>query len=145
MRTVAVQDLRDRHGHRNVATLQVGTRALVFSTRSGLMSGKLKLRWLGPFWITNTHAGTFQLGTLDGQILSAWVNGFRLKPYNGAVPSNPFTNNHPVEADSTIGLPSLDPPTTPIVATSGTVGLVFHDDCRKPCKILYLMNYFMFC
>ena len=52
-----------------------GSPVLVFSSRSGLMLGKLKLRWSGPFWITKEHAGAFQLNTLDGQVLSAWVNG----------------------------------------------------------------------
>ena len=84
----------DCHRRRNIAALQVGTPALVFSTCSGLMPGKLKLRWLGPFWITNSHAGTF--GTLDGQILPTWVNDFWFKTYNGMMPPNPFIRNHPL-------------------------------------------------
>ena len=112
----------DRHGRRNVETLRVGTFALVFSTCSGLMSGKLKLRWSGPFWITNTRASAFQLGTLDDQVLPVWVNGFWCKPYNGAVPPNPFICSHPIEADPTIGPPFFDPPTTPIIVTSNTIG-----------------------
>ena len=34
--------------------------------------------------------GSYQLGTLAGEILEKWVNGFRLKPYYGPMPQNPF-------------------------------------------------------
>ena len=54
------------------------------------MPGKLWFRWTGPFWITKEYNGSYQLGTLAGEILGKWVNGFRLKPYKGPMPKTPF-------------------------------------------------------
>mgnify|MGYP000444513631 FL=1 len=54
------------------------------------MPGKLRFRWTGPFWITKEYNGSYQLGTLAGELLGKWVNGFRLKPYKGRMPKNPF-------------------------------------------------------
>ena len=56
----------------------------------GAMPGKLRYRWAGPVWIVNSKNGTYQLGALSSEILSKWVNGFRLKPYHGPIPENPF-------------------------------------------------------
>ena len=56
----------------------------------GNMPRKLRFRWTGPFWITKEYNGSYQLGTLAGEILGKWVNGFRLKPYKGHMPKNPF-------------------------------------------------------
>ena len=56
----------------------------------GKMPGKLRFRWTGPYWIVATEKGTFTLGTLVEEILPQKVNGFRLKPYAGATPPNPF-------------------------------------------------------
>ena len=57
------------------------------------MPGKLQFRWTGPFWIIGAYNETFQLGMLAGEALSHWVNGFRLKPYCGLTPHNPFTKH----------------------------------------------------
>jgi hypothetical protein len=38
----------------------------------------------------NEESGTYQLGTLSGEVLPQWANGFRLKPYYGKLPANPF-------------------------------------------------------
>ena len=54
------------------------------------MSGKLRFRWTGPYWITRELSGSYQLGTLAGEVLRKWVNGFRLKPYLGSMPRNSF-------------------------------------------------------
>jgi hypothetical protein len=54
------------------------------------MPGKLRLRWTGPYWIVKADNGTYQLGTLYGEVLPQWANGFRLKPYYGKMPANPF-------------------------------------------------------
>ena len=54
------------------------------------MLGKLRFQWTGPFWITKEYNGSYQLGTLAGEILGKWVNGFRLKPYKERMPENPF-------------------------------------------------------
>jgi hypothetical protein len=63
---------------------------LLFQSRSDLMSGKLRLRWTRPYWIVKADNGTYQLGTLSGEVLPKWANGFRLKPYYGKMPANPF-------------------------------------------------------
>ena len=54
------------------------------------MPGKLRFRWTGPFWVTKEFNGFYQLGKLPRELLSKWVNGFRLKPYKGWMPENPF-------------------------------------------------------
>ena len=33
---------------------------------------------------------SYQIGMLVGEVLEKWVNGFRLKPYHGPMPRNPF-------------------------------------------------------
>ena len=38
----------------------------------------------------NVVKGTYQLGTLAGEILDKWVNGFWLKLYKGPMLENPF-------------------------------------------------------
>jgi hypothetical protein len=57
------------------------------------MPGKLRLRWTGPYWIVKADNGTYQLGTLSGDVLPQWVNGFRLNPYYGKMPANPFNGS----------------------------------------------------
>ena len=69
---------------------EIGKPVLVFQTRMGKMPGKLRFRWTGPYWITREYNGSYQLGTLAGEVLGKWVNGFRLKPYKGPMPRNPF-------------------------------------------------------
>ena len=61
---------------------------LVFRTRMGNMPGMLQFWWTEPFWITKAFNGSYQLGTLTGEILNKWVNGFRLKPYKGRMPED---------------------------------------------------------
>ena len=62
---------------------------MVFQTRMGLMLGKLRLGGIKPYWIIKFN-GLYQLGTLAGEVFDKWVNGFRLKPYRGLTPTNPF-------------------------------------------------------
>ena len=61
------------------------------------MLGKLRFRWTGPFWIIDEFNDTFQLGTLVGDIVKSWVNGFRLRPYHGTTPANPFVKPHGID------------------------------------------------
>ena len=68
---------------------EIGKPVLVFETRMGKMPGELRFRWTRPYWITREFNGSYQLGTLAGEVLGKWVNGFRLKPY-GPMPRNPF-------------------------------------------------------
>ena len=56
----------------------------------GSVLGKLRFQWTSPFWITREFNGSYKLGKLAGELLRKWVNGFRLKPYKGQMPENPF-------------------------------------------------------
>ena len=80
----------NRHRRKSEEQFEIGKPVLVFQTRMGLMPGKLRYRWTGPVWIINSKNGTYQLGSLTGEVLPKWVNGFRLKPYLGDMPVNPF-------------------------------------------------------
>jgi hypothetical protein len=80
----------DRHRKKNEERFGIGKAVLLFQSRSGSMAGKLRLRWTGPYWIVKADNGTYQLGTLSGEVLPQWANGFRLKPYYGKMPANPF-------------------------------------------------------
>ena len=84
----------DRHRKGLEKELSIGKPVLLFQTRLGSMPGKLRFRWTGPFWIIDEFNGTFQLGTLAGDIVKSWANGFRLRPYRGTTPPNPFTETH---------------------------------------------------
>ena len=78
----------------------IGKSVLVFQTQMRKMLGKLWFRWTRPYWITWEFNGSYQLGTLVGEVLDKWVDGFRLKPYYGPMPQNPF---HQVEVNAAIG------------------------------------------
>ena len=80
----------NRHRRQTETQFGIGKPVLVFLIKMGVMPGKLRYRWIGPVWIVNSKNGTYQLGTLSGEILPKWVNGFRLKPYHGEMPENPF-------------------------------------------------------
>ena len=56
--------------------LTIGKPVHVFQARLGAMPGKLRFRWTGPFWIIDEFNGMFQLGTLAGETVKSWVNGF---------------------------------------------------------------------
>ena len=91
----------DRHRGRNEEMFGEGNVVLVLQTRMGMMPEKLRFRWTGLYWIVAAEKGTFTLGTLAGEILPQKVNGFRLKPYTGPMPPNPFkkpTDPTPPEA-----------------------------------------------
>jgi hypothetical protein len=59
----------DRYRKRNEERFRIGKTVLLFQSRSGLMPGKLRLRWTGPYWIVKADNGTYQLGTLSGEVL----------------------------------------------------------------------------
>ena len=80
----------DRHRQQKEQMFVIGMPVLVFQTKMGSMRGKLRFRWTGPFWIVDSNNGTYQVGTLLGEIMLKWVNVFRLKPYKGSMPTNPF-------------------------------------------------------
>ena len=76
-----------------------GKPVLLFQTRMGNMPGKLRFRWTGPFWITKEYNASYQLGTLSGEVIGKWANGFRLKPYKGHMPANPFQQDPEIRHD----------------------------------------------
>ena len=80
----------DQHRNAREKDFVVGKVVLVFQTWMGQMPGKLIFRWTGPYWIVGAKNGTFQLGTLAGEVLRQKVNGFQFKPYLGPTPPNPF-------------------------------------------------------
>jgi hypothetical protein len=60
----------DRHRKRNEEHFGKRKVVLLFQSRSDLIPGKLRLGWTGPYWIVNEESGTYQLGTLSGEVLS---------------------------------------------------------------------------
>jgi hypothetical protein len=82
----------DRHRKRNEERFGIGKSVLLFQSRSGLMPGKLRLQWTGPYLIVKSDNGMYQLGTPSVEVLPQWANGFRLKPYYGKMPANPFAS-----------------------------------------------------
>ena len=84
----------------------IGKLVLVFQTRMGSMPGNLCFRWIGPFWIVNAYNGTYQVGTLAGEVLPKWVNNFRLRPYQSSTLVNPFRTEMLVNDD---GLRPINP------------------------------------
>ncbi|GKF24228.1 reverse transcriptase domain-containing protein [Tanacetum coccineum] len=65
----------------------VGDRILLFNSHLKIFSGKLKIRWSGPFTITQVFPyGTIELSQPDGQNFK--VNGHLVKHYfGGDIPS----------------------------------------------------------
>ena len=73
--------------NRKYRIFEKGDAVLVFNSRMGPHPGKMKMRWVGPYRITNLlGTGTFTLATMDGVDLPKPINGFRLKPYYGRLP-----------------------------------------------------------
>ena len=66
----------DWHRKGNEKMFGIGKPVLVFQTRMGKMLGKLWFQWTGPYWITREFNGSYQLGTLAGEVVEKWVNGF---------------------------------------------------------------------
>ena len=93
----------DRHRKGTEKSFALRKPVLVFQTRFGSMPGKFYFRWTGPFWIIDEFNGAFQLGTLAGDIVRSWVNGFRLKPYHGTIPPNPFVKQQHGTDQLTVG------------------------------------------
>nr|GFC76538.1 reverse transcriptase domain-containing protein [Tanacetum cinerariifolium] len=77
----------------------VGDQLLLFNSRLKIFSGKLKIRWSGPFTITRVFPyGSIELSQPNG--LNFKVNGHRVKHYfGGNIPSNvaPDLHTFPME------------------------------------------------
>ena len=66
----------------------VGEKVLLYSSRLKLMPGKLRSRWLGPYFVTNVFPyGAVEI-TQEDTGRSFTVNGQRLKRYIEGLPTN---------------------------------------------------------
>ena len=83
----------------------VGHKVLLYNSRLGLISGKLRSKWIGPFLVTNV----FPYGTLESKSKSTdksfKVNGHQLKPFL----TNPSLVDVVVEETSLLHPTSLPP------------------------------------
>ena len=61
----------DRHRWKQEKLFTSEKPVLAFQTKMGLMPGKLRFRWTGPFWIVDSKNGAYQVGSL---LLQAWPN-----------------------------------------------------------------------
>ena len=59
----------NRHRRKAETQFGMGKPVLVFQSKMGAMSGKLRVRWTRPVWIVNNKNGMYQVGTLLGEIL----------------------------------------------------------------------------
>nr|GEW24291.1 DNA-directed DNA polymerase [Tanacetum cinerariifolium] len=77
----------------------VGDQVLLFNSRLKIFSGKLKIRWSGPFTITQAFPyGTVELSKPNGPNFK--VNDHRLKHYfGGDIPSNIVPNLYTIPMD----------------------------------------------
>ena len=83
----------------------VGQKMLLYNYRLGLMSGKLRSKWIGPFVVTNVFPyGTVEIKS-DSTNKSFKVNGHRIKP----LLTNPSLVDVVVEETSLLH-PTLPPP-----------------------------------
>ena len=64
-----------------------GQLVLIFMTRMFKKPAKLTVRWSGPFWVYAPCGPTlYFLATMQGEVLSSPVNGFRMRLYHAAAP-----------------------------------------------------------
>ena len=83
----------------------VGQKVLLYNSRLGLMSGKLRSKWICPFVVTNVFPyGTVEIKS-DATNKSFKVNRHRLKPFL----MNPSLVDVVVEETSLLH-PTLPPP-----------------------------------
>ena len=73
-----------RHALKQVTKFQIGDKVLYFKVALDQShSGKLNPKWKGPFYIHDLRPhGAYKLRTIEGQVLSAPVNGNLLKLYH---------------------------------------------------------------
>ena len=65
----------ERHRKQKEKMFAIGKLVPVFLTKMGSIPRKLRFRRTGPFWIVDSKNGTYQVGTLLGEIMPKWVNG----------------------------------------------------------------------
>jgi len=87
----------------------VGQQVLLYNSRLGLMGGKLRSKWIGPFVVSNVYPyGTVEIRS-ESTGKTFKVNGHRLKPFL----SNPTSLDAVVEE-----IPLLDPTSLPSSSTT---------------------------
>lgn len=103
----AVQKRRKRWLDRDAKfkIFREGNHVLMFNSKTSPHYGKLKLRWIGPYRISDRIGhGTFKLETLSGEQVEKAVNGFRLCPYKGVMhPTHPTDRTFPIRSDESDG------------------------------------------
>ena len=83
----------------------VGHKVLLYNSRLGLISGKLRSKWIGPFLVTNVFPyGTVEIKS-ESTDKSFKVNGHQLKPFL----TNPSLVDVVVEETSLLHPTSLPP------------------------------------
>ncbi|XP_017441099.1 uncharacterized protein LOC108346535 [Vigna angularis] len=84
---------------------EVGQQVLLYNSRLGLMVGKLRSKWIGPFVVTNVYPyGAVEIQS-PSTAKSFKVNGHRLKPFL----NNPSLLDIVVEETSLVDPTSLFP------------------------------------
>ena len=88
--------------------------------------------------------GSYQLGTLVGELLEKWVNRFRLKPYIGLMPENPLRepeehNNQEIKDEVTGKSPTILKPINRKVSDDSTT-LGREDRNLKKIKNIIIIN-----
>ena len=92
----------DRHRCYDETKFQNKKPLLEFQMRTGLMLNKIRLGWVGLYWIIDGKDDIYQLGTLTGGRLMQPVNDFWMRPYYGKMPLNPFLKNLHTDAEELI-------------------------------------------
>ena len=124
----------DKHRRSNEKEFNIRKPVLVFQTRMGSLLRKLRFWWTGPFWVTREFNGSYQLGTLAEELLSKWVNGFRLKPYKGQMSENLFKDKENPQNTGNRIKGSMTPEVTDSVEP-GTTGKQGHLILKKQKKL----------
>ena len=83
----------------------IGQKVLLYNSMLGLMSGKLRSKWIGPFVVTNVFPYDIVEIKSDSTHKSFEVNGHRLNPFL----TNPSLVDVVVEETSLLH-PTLPPP-----------------------------------
>ena len=115
----------------------VGQKVLLYNSRLGLMSGKLRSKWIGPFVVTNVFPyGTVEIKS-ESTDKSFKVNGHRLKPFL----TNPSLVDVVMEETSLLDLTSLPPWLREFPFFFFCLLIYFY--CT--CPILLIVLYFCYC
>ena len=77
---------------------QIGDLFLAYTLKQH--TSKLKKRGMGPYVIHNlSSSGAVQLATLEGEPMSSWISGCRLKKYNEPMTDEILQNYMPLKKE----------------------------------------------